>query len=100
MEAKSISEISIRVSSGLTPLRSNPDFCRNGTVSWLKTEQLGKKYIYNTNEYITETALNNTSIKILPKNTLSIAMYGEGKRRENISIIHRYVFKDFIISFQ
>ncbi len=87
METKSISEISIRVSSGLTPLRSNQEFWCNGTIPWLKTEQLGEKYIYDTNEYITEAALNDTSIKIFPENTLSIAMYGEGKTRGNLSII-------------
>ncbi len=89
MEVKSISDISIRVSSGLTPLRSNSKFWNNGTIPWLKTEQLGEKYIYDTNEYITKNALNNTSIKIFPENTLSIAMYGEGKTRGNLSIIKK-----------
>ena len=32
-------------------------------------------------------ALQETSIKVFPENTLSIAMYGEGKTRGNVSII-------------
>ena len=82
-----ISEISKRVSSGLTPLRSNPEFWLNGTISWLKTEQLGEKFIYSTTEKISAVAFRKTSIKIYPPNTLSIAMYGEGKTRGNVSII-------------
>lgn len=87
MKSKSISDISTRVSSGLTPLRSNPDYWKKGSIPWLKTEQLGEKYIYDTNEKITNAALDQTSIKLYPPNTLSIAMYGEGKTRGNLSII-------------
>jgi type I restriction enzyme S subunit len=89
MSIKSLSEISTRISSGLTPLRSNPEFWNNGTIPWLKTEQLGEKYIHDTTEYISMAALEKTSIKVLPKNTLSIAMYGEGKTRGNVSIIKK-----------
>lgn len=87
METKPISEIAKRVSSGLTPLRSNPDFWRNGTTPWLKTKQLGEKYICSTTEKISVQALRKTGIKVYPENTLSIAMYGEGKTRGNVSII-------------
>lgn len=87
MLSKPISAIAKRVSSGLTPLRSNPEFWLNGTIPWLKTEQLGEKFIYSTTEQISEAALRKTSIKVYPPNTLSIAMYGEGKTRGNVSII-------------
>lgn len=87
MLSKPISAIAKRVSSGLTPLRSNPEFWRDGTIPWLKTEQLGEKFIYSTTEKISEAALRKTSIKVYPPNTLSIAMYGEGKTRGNVSII-------------
>ncbi len=87
MQSRSISDIAKRVSSGITPLRSNPDYWSNGSIPWLKTEQLGEKYIYDTNEKISDVALDQTSIKLDPPNTLSIAMYGEGKTRGNLSII-------------
>lgn len=87
MITKTLSELSIKISSGLTPLRSNPIFWENGTIPWLKTEQLGDKYIYDTNEHITPLALEKTNIRIFPVNSLSIAMYGEGKTRGNLSIL-------------
>lgn len=89
MTTKLISELSTNISSGLTPLRSNAEFWENGTIPWLKTEQLGEKYIYETNEHISEAALEKTSIKLFPKNSLSIAMYGEGKTRGNLSILKK-----------
>jgi len=84
-----LKSISKQISSGLTPSRSNPDYWVNGEIFWLKTEQLGEKYIYETNEKITSKAINETSIKLYPKGTLSIAMYGEGRTRGNVSIIHQ-----------
>lgn len=70
-------------------MRSNDEFWTDGTIPWLKTEQLGEKYIFDTNEHITEKALQEANVKIFPENTLSIAMYGEGKTRGNVSILKR-----------
>ena len=84
---KTLGELSIRVSSGLTPLKSNKKFWENPSIPWLKTYQLGEKYIFDTNTKISKEALEQTSLRIYPENTISIAMYGEGKTRGNISII-------------
>ncbi|EOA2106648.1 restriction endonuclease subunit S, partial [Escherichia coli] len=65
------------------------EFWDNGTIPWLKTEQLGEKYIYETNEHISEVALEKTAIRLFPVNSLSIAMYGEGKTRGNLSILKK-----------
>jgi type I restriction enzyme S subunit len=82
-----LKEISLSIGSGITPSRSNENYWLNGTIPWLKTEQLGEHKIYSTTEKITKLALKETSIKIFPVDTLSIAMYGEGKTRGNISIL-------------
>mgnify|MGYP000854314347 FL=1 len=84
---KTLGELSIRVSSGLTPLKSNKEFWKNPIIPWLKTDQLGEKYIFDTNTKISKEALEQTSLRIYPENTISIAMYGEGKTRGNLSII-------------
>jgi type I restriction enzyme S subunit len=83
----SLKDISKAITSGLTPLRSNGDFWKNGEISWLKTEQIGNRHIYETNEYISKNALEQTSIKIIPSNAITIAMYGEGRTRGSVSII-------------
>ena len=83
----SLLELSESITSGLTPLRSNDEFWNNGIIPWLKTEQLGEKYIFDTNEFISLKALDETSIKLNKENTLSIAMYGEGRTRGSVSIL-------------
>ena len=82
-----IIDIAREISSGITPLRSNSEYWDNGTIPWLKTEQIGEYRIKTTNEFVTEKALESTGLKLYPKNTISIAMYGEGKTRGNVSII-------------
>jgi type I restriction enzyme, S subunit len=86
-ETKRLKDISLFIGSGITPRRDNTEYWENGTIPWLKTEQLGEKNIYDTNEKITQYALNETSIKTFPVNTLSMAMYGEGRTRGNVSIL-------------
>ena len=82
-----LKDLAKNINSGITPSRTNNNYWDNGTIFWLKTEQLGAFKIYATSEKISEVALNETSIKIFPINTLAIAMYGEGKTRGNVSIL-------------
>lgn len=84
---KTIYNIALEIGSGLTPLRSNDQYWNSRDFPWVKTEQLGAYQIFDANEYVSETALRETSIKVWPTKTVSIAMYGEGKTRGNSSIL-------------
>lgn len=61
--------------SGGTPSRQNVDFY-NGDICWVKSGELDQGIIVNTEEKITEEAINKSSAKIFPKGTLLIALYG------------------------
>ena len=61
--------------SGSTPSRLNKDYY-NGDIPWLKTGDLNDGYITHIPEYITEKALNETSVKLNPSGSVLIAMYG------------------------
>ena len=87
MKKYKLSEIASFIGSGITPLRSNEKYWNSKDYPWLKTEQLGEYQIFDTNEYISKVALEETNLKLFPKNTLSVAMYGEGKTRGNVSIL-------------
>lgn len=87
MKYLTLEDISVSISSGITPSRSNKKFWNNGIYPWLKTEQIGAFEIKETSEHITQEAIDSTSIKIYPKNTISIAMYGEGETRGKVSIL-------------
>ncbi len=62
-------------SSGATPLRSNPEYF-GGNIPWLKTGDLTDGLVDDVPEYITEKALNETSVKLQPAGAVLIAMYG------------------------
>ena len=87
MKKYKLGEIADYVGSGMTPLRSNELYWKSNDIPWLKTEQLGVYKIFDTKEYISNLALKECNLKVYPKNTLSIAMYGEGKTRGNVSIL-------------
>ena len=65
----------VKTTSGGTPSRRNPDYY-NGTIPWVKSGELDKGLITDTEEKITEEAIRNSSAKIFPKGTLLIALYG------------------------
>ncbi|MEH7125597.1 restriction endonuclease subunit S [Bacillus sp. JJ1773] len=73
------------VSTGMTPSKSNPLFHENGDIPWITSSQTGDLKIKKANNFITKYAIENTSLKLYPKHTLLIAMYGQGKTRGQIS---------------
>ena len=63
-------------SSGATPSRSNKMYYTCGTVNWLKTGDLNDGYIDYIPEKITDLALKECSVRLNPKDSVLIAMYG------------------------
>lgn len=61
--------------SGGTPSRKFPEYY-TGNIPWVKTGELNNDYIYDTEEHISQSALENSSAKLYPKKTVLIAMYG------------------------
>lgn len=62
--------------SGGTPNRSKPQYFENGLYPWVKTGEIKDCIIIKTEEYITKEAIDNSSAKILPAKSVSMAMYG------------------------
>jgi len=61
--------------TGGTPSRKVSSFyC--GNIPWLKSGELNDGIIYDSEEKITEIALNSSSAKIFPRGTILIALYG------------------------
>ena len=62
--------------SGGTPSRSKPECFENGVYPWVKTGEIKDCVIIDTEEYITQEAVNNSSAKVLPAKSVAMAMYG------------------------
>ena len=65
-----------RTGSGTTPSRRNVSYYENGSYPWVKSGELRENIIYDTEEHVTELALKNTSLKLIPKGAILVAMYG------------------------
>jgi len=74
-EEKALGDV-IETTSGGTPSRSKMEYYDNGNIYWVKSKELSGSYILATEEKITEIALKSSSAKLLPKNSVLIAMYG------------------------
>ena len=61
--------------AGATPLRSNIKYY-NGSIPWLKTGELNNDYINDSQEKITQLALDECSLRINKPGDILIAMYG------------------------
>ena len=70
----------VTIASGGTPDRSHPEYW-NGSINWAKTGELQNNELYETEEKITELALENSSAKVFSVDTILVAMYGQGKTR-------------------
>lgn len=75
-ERRTVGEACARITSGGTPSRRVPSFYEQGTVPWVKTKELNDGVILETEELITELALDSSSAKLLPPGTILLAMYG------------------------
>ena len=81
---KSLQDIAT-ISSGGTPSRSQPSYWDNGTIPWVTTAEVNYQTIIDTEQKITKEGLDNSSAKLYPKDTILMAMYGQGKTRGQVA---------------
>ena len=62
--------------SGGTPLKNVKEYYQNGNIPWLRSGEVCKKYISETEMFITQKGLENSSAKYYPIDTVVVAMYG------------------------
>jgi type I restriction enzyme S subunit len=73
------------VGTGATPLKGNKDYYRGGNIPWVTSGALNDEFVRKASDFVTEKAIKETNLSIYPKQTLLVAMYGEGKTRGKCS---------------
>ena len=81
-----LGEICSRVTSGGTPKANVESFYAPPTIPWLKTKEVNYSRIYETENYISEDGLANSSAKLIAPNSVIIAMYGQGDTAGRVAI--------------
>ena len=75
VEFKPLGEVCNKICSGGTPLTSNKSYY-NGSIPWLRTQEVDWQDVYDTEIKISEEAVKNSSAKLIPANCVIVAMYG------------------------
>jgi restriction endonuclease S subunit len=73
--------------TGGTPESSKTEYYENGTIKWLVSGDIHLEQIYNCPNQITELGLNNSNAKLLPIDSVLIALNGQGKTRATVAIL-------------
>ena len=84
-QVKRIGELAL-VGSGGTPSRKNPAYW-GGSIPWVTTSQIDFGSIESADQFISELGLENSAAKLLPKGTLLLALYGQGKTRGKVAVL-------------
>ncbi|WP_421636730.1 restriction endonuclease subunit S [Enterobacter ludwigii] len=74
------------ITSGGTPLTSIKEYYIGGNIPWIKTKEVNQCRIYEASNYITKSGLENSSAKLIPENSIIIAMYGDGKTAGRVAL--------------
>lgn len=74
------------IGTGSTPSRKKALYYE-GNIPWVKSTEVHNSYIYETQEYITQEAIDNSNCTIYLPNTILIAMYGQGKTRGQVGLL-------------
>ncbi len=73
--------------TGGTPSRSKSEFFTNGTIKWLVSGDINMREIFDCSGRITSAAMQSSNTKILPLNSVMIALNGQGKTRGTVAML-------------
>ena len=85
VEWKRLGEVASKIYSGGTPSTKKIEYWDNGTIPWMSSGEVNLRKIEKTEKFINEVGLKNSSAKIVPKNSVVIALAGQGKTRGKVA---------------
>lgn len=85
-EIKRLGELCDLMTGG-TPSRSQPEYFVNGQFKWLVSGDIHRKEIFDCNGRITKKGMENSNAKLLPINSVLIALNGQGKTRGTVALL-------------
>jgi type I restriction enzyme M protein len=73
--------------TGGTPTSSNKAYYENGEIPWLVSGDIHKGEIFDCEKRITKAGMENSNAKFLPKDSVLIALNGQGKTRGTVALL-------------
>lgn len=72
---------------GATPSTSNPAYWEAGYIPWMSSGEVNFETIYSTEKFITKLGYESSSTKLVPANSVVVALAGQGKTRGMVARI-------------
>ena len=85
VEMKTLGEVGKCV-AGATPSTKISEYWEDGDIPWMSSGEVHQGNVTHTASFITQEGYNNSSTKMLPVNTIVIALAGQGKTRGSVAI--------------
>lgn len=74
-----------QIFAGGTPSKDKSEYWEDGTIPWIASGEVNQGYITSPTTYITEEAFQNSSAKWIPKDSLVMALAGQGKTKATVA---------------
>ena len=84
-EQRKVSEVA-EICTGGTPSTGIEKYWYPKEIPWLSSGEVHKKYITYTDNKISVEGMNNSSARMIPENSVLIALAGQGKTRGTVAI--------------
>lgn len=75
-EVTKIKDFCVDMKNGATPSRDNIDYWNSHDIPWLKTGEVSNTILIGAEEFISKLGFKNSSTKLLPIDSVLMAMYG------------------------
>ena len=73
--------------TGGTPKSTKKEYYENGTIPWLVSGDIHTEEIFDCEGRITQEGLDSSNAKLLPKDSVMIALNGQGKTRGTVALL-------------
>jgi len=75
-EVVKVKDFCDEMKSGGTPSRDNLNYWNSNDIPWLKTGEVSNNVVFGAEEYISKEGYKNSSAKLIPTESVLMAMYG------------------------
>src|SRR5690554_5813393 len=75
-EVVKVKDFCDEMKNGATPSRDNLDYWNSRDIPWLKTGEISNNVVFDSEEYISVEGFKYSSTKLIPKDSVLMAMYG------------------------
>lgn len=84
-KVKRLGEIA-ELTAGATPSTTRIEYWENGSIPWMSSGEVHNGQIFDTEKRITQIGYDNCSTKLVPANSVVVALAGQGKTRGTVAI--------------